>query len=582
MSPFIHVCVLCGYVIGDHDGQDTDWTVLYRILYCIGEGVTVTGVGFIDETSDGYLDAPLDFNARWDTSESRVEIGLICQRPIDGRYGFPFHEACWSLLEEAYSPSPIPQRRLFEVCRSLPFSHRLSCITWGHDFGGVIAADDNSYPWEDLFVDKNLAFARHNPYLVPEIQQLPYETPQSPNIFKSISKSADVFAKLPFEIIISISLCLSTVDYLSSRLALPSFYPVFYTQKFWASRFLPNADRSWVFESRNWDMACDWLWLYRRTSSASHRMKNRERVWRLIEKVKPILDLQWIEPAPCFITDVANTNWLQAAGDIRPETQQPYHDFGGGCRQFCEKQVHIPPAQLSRLAFSLIQLGNATYITGLRFVLTQGVAIRLGYIADEERILDITHLTGFNLAVGSRGIQAIQCIVDNERKSPWIGCPHDAPRTKRLMFTGPITGMKAGFDGFKLVSLAANGCGRPDQGNLRNSAFWYPRIPETGIHLNEKIFTAKEASMNRYDPICWTLFGGPSGIYLRSLIGMSVTTDGCCVRAIEFHYNSEDIPLECRKLGRCTPSDYATTLHFKIDGPGGEVIDFLAVDTCID
>lgn len=128
-----------------------------------------------------------------------------------------------------------------------------------------------------------------------------------------------------------------------------------------------------------------------------------------------------------------------------------------------------------------------------------------------------------------------------------------------------------------MVSLAANSCVSQGQDTLRGSAFWYPRVPEKGLYLNEGGFTARENAMTRYEPICWTMFGGLGGMYLGLLSGISVTTDVGCPRAIEFHYNSEDVPPECRKLGRCTPSDYAKTMHFEIDGPGGEVIDSLTV-----
>lgn len=117
--------------------------------------------------------------------------------------------------------------------------------------------DDDSYPWEDLFVDHEVAFASSNPYLVPEIQQLPYETPTLPDVSKTVSNSTDIFAHVPLEIITYMSLRLPTNEYLNARLALRSFYPVFYTQQFWASKFLPNAERFWVFESQNWGMGCD-------------------------------------------------------------------------------------------------------------------------------------------------------------------------------------------------------------------------------------------------------------------------------------------------------------------------------------
>ena len=128
-----------------------------------------------------------------------------------------------------------------------------------------------------------------------------------------------------------------------------------------------------------------------------------------------------------------------------------------------------------------------------------------------------------------------------------------------------------------MVSLAATGRISPEHNNLRSLSFWYPRIPEKSLYLNEGSFTARENAMTRYEPICWTRFAGPAGMYLRLLTGISVITDPECPRAVEFQYNSPDVPVECRNVGSCTPSDYTQTLHFDIDGPGGEVINSLTV-----
>lgn len=40
-------------------------------------------------------------------------------------------------------------------------------------------------------------------------------------------------------------------------------------------------------------------------------------------------------------------------------------------------------------------------------VLTHGENIRVGYMADKKRVQQAENLTGFKLAVGQRGIQAI-------------------------------------------------------------------------------------------------------------------------------------------------------------------------------
>ena len=112
--------------------------------------------------------------------------------------------------------------------------------------------------------------------------------------------------------------------------------------------------------------------------------------------------------------------------------------------------------------------------------------------------------------------------------------------------------------------------------SLRDSAFWYPEIPWVGLHLNDDCFTARDSSTARFQPLCWTMFGGPGGIYLRHLTGISVTCRGR-PRGIEFHYNTEDVPVECRRLGRYPSSEYDKVIYFSIDGPGGEIIDTIEI-----
>jgi hypothetical protein len=97
-----------------------------------------------------------------------------------------------------------------------------------------------------------------------------------------------------------------------------------------------------------------------------------------------------------------------------------------------------------------------------------------------------------------------------------------------------------------MVSLAVAECVPPtiekaiEEGkSLRNSAFWYPQIPGIGLYLNDDYFAARDSSTTRYQPLCWTMFGGPGGRYKSS--------------------------------------EYAEVIHFSIDGPDGEVIDAIEV-----
>ncbi|KAF2970831.1 hypothetical protein GQX73_g2783 [Xylaria multiplex] len=580
MSPVIFCCVICGYVIYDYQDPDSaSWVNQFRILYSSREIIAVTGVGIYDDP-DGDWVAPLDFSARWDDElPATDEIGVLRQPPVDGRYGFPLHEACWSLLEKAYSPEPVPRETLFRVYSSLPFPSLGRGLSWGDSHGGLVFIDNNRYPWEDRYIDRALdsvlPAARYDPYHVPEILQLRYEEPQVPAVSGPLQHTADCFSKLPREVIILISLYLPTIDALNVRRASGSFLLIFYSRQFWASRFETNADRSWLFESWEWDKTCDRRWLYHRTNKA-HRtegINNRERVWKLIQRTQRTLSLQWDESYTSNIAHMTNVKWREATGDLRPKTRVgPLHGFGEGCRLFHEQHAIIPPNRLSHIAFSVIQLGETIYIAGIRLILSQGQAIQLGYRAENELIVSTTRLTGFNLAVGSRGIQGVQCVFDNQPLLQWAGCPEDAPRTRRLTLSGPIMAMKVGFDGCKVVSLAvAESIPPPECTSLRDSAFWYPRAPPAGLHLNDVHFTAKDTATTRYQPLCWTMFGGRGGVYLRSLVGLSVTCFGT-VRNIEFHYDSEEVPVECRKVGRCR-TEGINVIHFPIDGPDGEVID---------
>lgn len=231
---------------------------------------------------------------------------MLRQRPVNGQYGFPFHEACWSLLDTVYSPELIPCKALFEVCKSLPFPSEGAGLSWGHSFGGLVMANNQDYyPWEDRFVDRDgdsaqCDAARHDPYHVPEIRLLPLEDPKTPQ-FTSLAQRQNIvpncFTALPQEICFEIASYLPTVDALSARRASRSFIPIFYNNLFWASRFRADADRSWLFESREWNKTSDWRWLYHRTNRV-HRdggIQNRERVWKLIQQVQRILCLQWNE-----------------------------------------------------------------------------------------------------------------------------------------------------------------------------------------------------------------------------------------------------------------------------------------------
>jgi len=79
---------------------------MFRILYSFEEQIAVTGVGFVDDPGAIHLVAPLDFGARWDTSEFNTPNGVTARRQSMVGTAFP----SMKLVGHFWS-KPIPQNR---------------------------------------------------------------------------------------------------------------------------------------------------------------------------------------------------------------------------------------------------------------------------------------------------------------------------------------------------------------------------------------------------------------------------------------------------------------------------------------
>lgn len=111
--------------------------------------------------------------------------------------------------------------------------------------------------------------------------------------------------------------------------------------------------------------------------------------------------------------------------------------------------------------------------------------------------------------------------------------------------------------------------------SLRDSALWFPEIPESHLHLNETCFTGIDTPASEFRPLCYVLFGGSSVTNLQPLTKISVLSRGSCIIVIDFHYDTGSI----RRLGRQRHqlSAYETS-DFLIDSVQGEVIKTIEVD----
>lgn len=127
--------------------------------------------------------------------------------------------------------------------------------------------------------------------------------------------------------------------------------------------------------------------------------------------------------------------------------------------------------------------------------------------------------------------------------------------------------------------------------SLRESALWYPEIPDDTIHIDETWFPARGNASRMFDPLVWLHFGGPRGKQLHHLIGMTIrmTDLDCVIKVpceISFHYDlatdTADVSKTCvlgqqyRYEEEDLPNDCYS--HFPIDGSGGERIDRIDIN----
>jgi hypothetical protein len=118
---------------------------------------------------------------------------------------------------------------------------------------------------------------------------------------------------------------------------------------------------------------------------------------------------------------------------------------------------------------------------------------------------------------------------------------------------------------------------------LRDTAAWIPRTPRASLVFDHHA-ESLDSDLLCFRPLTWLDFGGPAGIYLPNIIGISVSVfDWSTIFGISFRYNTKVDGRLVHTLGKEPPfyspverfpvgmgGDHAEVMD--IDGPGGERI----------
>jgi hypothetical protein len=399
------------------------------------------------------------------------DVFIMEEDPYSDRHNFIMHASCYSLFAQALHPEPLPVARLLEACRSClmedgPFRR----LSWGpgHSYGGILNLI-NAYPWDEphYFGGMMPRCRFEDPWNLPELRRHLQDSQLDSSITQSEETrwptnrtigdtTSNCFIRLPLEIL-GLILAYTPTDGVKSLARtskeLNIIIPSKLGQSFWASRFQDPFEHGLVFEAYMCKHKLDWKSLYFSiTKDTSPRLQSRRRIWGLIQSLCAIIHLQWKDDQGLLPLneDKNKLRWKEVRGFI----QQPAKDekkpciwFRHGCIRLYSQSTSIPTC-LCRIIVSIVLIGSVTYITGLRFIFSQGTRaeICLGYSNGRELSLETTGLQGFIVAVGSRGIHAIQFVTPTKQLSQWFGDPKGIPKTRRLMSYKPITAIKAGFD----------------------------------------------------------------------------------------------------------------------------------------
>lgn len=144
-------------------------------------------------------------------------------------------------------------------------------------------------------------------------------------------------------------------------------------------------------------------------------------------------------------------SWKPASGVLN----EPDSTFFNGCRSLFTRTIDIT-FKVMGVFLTFVRFNGIEYVSGLRFQQYSGINSSLGYVVsnkevsmDADRSLlskDGGGISGFYLAIDSRGVRALSLLTSNGKVSKWVGEHDGIPKTRLLLNHGTILSLKGGFD----------------------------------------------------------------------------------------------------------------------------------------
>lgn len=447
-------------------GNFTEACLVYRSST---SGTKVSGVAtHINADGDPWY-APAEYHASYTYDGNgedlpKDEFIVIMGADVesaDERYGFPFHNVCWSLLESVYGSRQVPWDTLFDVCISMIMVHNKRMLDWGHDYEGILCNRRYHNSWTRSADPsyRQPTFAHHDPSSPLKVGDLPTERlqPPTPGIMQTdnVTPAADRFFSLPVDIRLLIAEALPMDQAFTLRLASKAFSFIFHDQSFWAGRFRHGNERGWLYDIRESlpSGPIDWRSLYKLESQSDllrPGLQNRARVWRLATLIRDMTPQHTIESFtwPKMFGPAAEFDiWTKVNSQQCDRHHHPFNQAGDHYQSVLATQKAQLPGALVEIKVYFVELGVLPCISGITFVVRSGKQVHVGYKTGRmRRVILREDPVGFNLEVGPRALHNIQAAYGDRTVSEWAGRASGMPQTRRLVVHEKITAVEAELD----------------------------------------------------------------------------------------------------------------------------------------
>lgn len=507
MSRVYVQCVLCGAPL-----VGTGWLGECRSVYTHGHKWPesyLSGVGIKDVMHSALCIVPVDPKARYDDPDygttPKLRLGTVplfednrnlfdpSMRVEEEPWGFFFHEHCWDILCEATYPREVPIHTLKEIFMSCPASY---CgIDWGNGYGGIYGRLLQVVPGSSGLLgrlkdlewrpngrpDYMNAVWRFDPLRIVEIDELLEESCSAFNWKRKLDfgsnseiqwcpenkknpRLCDPLTTLPPEIRETILILLPSRDVCNLRIGSRAFASLQLSNDFWASRFGPGFEFSFVFESRRYRedrlSSLSWKKLYDgvRECLAIRSIRNRRRIWDLMLPLAQTLiyvadhPLKGIPAQTFYNLELPRTSIRWRFTSSSKVLQG--HQRDAACRALHSRVINFDDA-IDGVYVSFVDFSGKEYVSGLQFVLASGKVAELGYMLPKRVYLNIKRhneqlsepsLQGFCLAVMQTGIAAISLLSSTGKLSQWAGSPDGIPLGLLDAHGSHISSLRAHFD----------------------------------------------------------------------------------------------------------------------------------------